>query len=64
MGILDFFKKKTRRPDGHEQAEAAPGWDAITRVFEAAYPGQTTPIHRGPVVLLTRAGLAGHLTLG
>jgi hypothetical protein len=50
MGILDFLKNKTRRADGHQQAEAAPGWDAITRVFDAAYPGQTSPVHRGPLV--------------
>jgi suppressor of fused-like protein len=50
MGILDFFKKKARTEEGHEQAEAAPGWDAITRVFDAAYPGQTNPVHRGPLV--------------
>jgi hypothetical protein len=50
MGILDLFKKKTQRADGHQQAEAAPGWVAITRVFEAAYPGQTNPVHLGPLV--------------
>jgi hypothetical protein len=50
MGILDFLKNKTRRADAPQQAEAAPGWDAITRVFEAAYPGQTKPVHLGPLV--------------
>lgn len=52
MGILDFFKKKTARSAAdHRQTEAAPGWDAITSVFEEAYPGQTKPIHRAPFVL-------------
>jgi|SRR5688572_3725034 suppressor of fused len=51
MGILDIFKKKAPSPGtSHQQDEPAPGWDAITSVFEAAYPGQTNPVHRAPLV--------------
>jgi suppressor of fused len=29
---------------------SAPGWEAITRVFEELYPGQDHPLHRAPLI--------------
>jgi hypothetical protein len=52
MGVLDLFRKKKRSKDS-TPAEKSPayGWDAITSAFERAYPGQSNPAHRAPLVL-------------
>lgn len=50
MGLFDWFRSKgngrSSVPDAKEAA--APGWDAITRAFEVAYPGQESPVHVAP----------------
>lgn len=46
--MFGFGRKKTGPPPAHEPADDAPGWDAIDRVLEAAFPGQE-PKHWGAI---------------
>lgn len=66
MGLFDFFKKKEPKEENKEElveevapvAEqdvveedaGAPGWDAITEVFEKLYPDQPNPKHYGTLI--------------
>ena len=47
MGFFDKFKKK-KTVETKEHVTV--GWDAITKIFEKVYPGQTNPKHYGTLI--------------
>ncbi len=50
MGLLDKFKKSTKKENYQSEEISGQGWDAITSECERVYPHQKEPKHYGTLI--------------